>query len=309
MEQLFNVNGLMFWSEREIRMRQIMADHFAAGVRRALLAENPAWQIVQVEAPLLTPHRLLNPNYEPNDVWTQEVYVAGRRVGAPELRLPGEPPNPERERLSLRPETTPGSYTYAQHLFSSHSGYKPPLCVWQVGKSFRRETDQVTKNMRLKEFYQQEFQCVYTADTMNDYHAAIQEPVRQMIGEMLGLPTRIVPSDRLPTYSQITVDVEAWSPEPSAQLISSGTITAIAPLPDGGIEPIPSLPTPPGRWMEVCSISRRTDFPDTVKFTTMKKGVQTVKEKDVLVLEVAIGLDRCVYNWSQWADYRARSRF
>ena len=71
--------------------------------------------------------------------------------------------------LALRPETTPGSYAYAQHLLNTHSGYKPPLCVWQAGKSFRREQDQVTKNMRLKEFWQQEFQCIYSSDTLNDW--------------------------------------------------------------------------------------------------------------------------------------------
>jgi glycyl-tRNA synthetase len=118
--------------------------------------------------------------------------------------------------------------------------------------------------MRLKEFYQQEFQCIYTADTLNDYHAAILEPVRKMLGEVIGLPTRIVESDRLPSYSLKTMDVEV----------------------DNG-----------DKWMEVCSISKRTDFPEKAKFQT-KKGLV---EKDLLVLEVAIGLDRVVYNFEQRA--------
>lgn len=62
--------------------------------------------------------------------------------------------------------------------------------------------------MRLKEFWQLEFQCAYTADSGNDYHAASLEPVRRMIAALIPLPTRIVPSDRLPTYSETTVDVE-----------------------------------------------------------------------------------------------------
>ncbi|MNL22477.1 hypothetical protein D3C87_1833240 [compost metagenome] len=49
------------------------------------------------------------------------------------------------------------------------------------------------------------------------------------------------------------------------------------------------------KWMEVCSISLRTDFPEKFKFT--HKGVQ--KEKDLLVLEIAVGLDRVVYNYLQ----------
>jgi glycyl-tRNA synthetase len=48
------------------------------------------------------------------------------------------------------------------------------------------------------------------------------------------------------------------------------------------------------KWMEICSISRRTDFPQRYRFAGKKNEVQ---EKDVLVLEIAIGLDRCLYNW------------
>ena len=39
---------------------------------------------------------------------------------------------------------------------------------------------------------------------------------------------------------------------------------------------------------------RRTDFPERYR-TQPKKGPAV--EQDVLVLEIAIGLDRCVYNW------------
>ena len=112
-----------------------------------------------------------------------------------------------------------------------------------------------------------EFQCAFTADTANDYHAVCLEPVRRMIGAMTRLPTRIVPSDRLPAYSQITMDVEV----------------------DNG-----------DKWMEVASISRRTDFPQ--KVTVIAKD-GSARDLDVLVLEIAIGLDRCIYNWAM-ADGR-----
>lgn len=265
MDSLFNVNGLMFWTEREIRLRRQFEEHFAFTMEQILLAENPAWTFIQVEAPILTPRNLLNKNYTPDD-----IFLVGEAV----LYDP-----PIDEDLTLRPETTPGSYTYACHLLNNHTGIKPPFVVWQTGKSFRREQDQVTKNMRLKEFYQQEFQCIYTADTMNDYHAAVLEPVRQMLGEMIGSKTRIVESDRLPSYSEITMDVEAW--------IADGEDMGSTWHPD--IE---------GRWMELCSISRRTDFPQKATFQTKKKVV----EKDLLVLEIAIGLDRCVYNFEQRRD-------
>lgn len=117
--------------------------------------------------------------------------------------------------------------------------------------------------MRLKEFWQLEFQCAYTSDTANDYHGGCLEPVRRMIGAMTRLPTRVVPSDRLPAYSQVTMDVEV----------------------DNG-----------DKWMELASISRRKDFPQTVRVGS--KGGEE-REVDILVLEVAIGLDRCVHAWNQ----------
>jgi glycyl-tRNA synthetase len=43
------------------------------------------------------------------------------------------------------------------------------------------------------------------------------------------------------------------------------------------------------KWMEMASISLRKDFPGVVKF----KG----SEKKLLVAEVAIGVDRCVYGF------------
>ena len=327
MEPLFDVNGLMFWTEREIRLRRQFEEHFAAEMKTILLAENPAWRFIQVEGPQLTPRANVNPNYTNDDIWVQEnpldkglekefyqwikdtevpniinrlskckfdtpelfealpdyasnlkitiihegdKYEAHRPWVAQifELWLDCFDKNPAS--LVLRPETTPSSYVYAQHLLNTHTGVKPPFVVWQTGKSFRREQDQVTKNMRLKEFYQQEFQCIYTADTMNDYHTVVLEPVRKMLGEMIGMETRIVESDRLPSYSEVTMDVEAHTESFVFNKESD-------------------------RWMEICSISRRTDFPQKAKFQTKKKIV----EKDLLVLEIAIGLDRCVYNFEQ----------
>lgn len=238
MKTLYDKNGLVFWSENEIRLREQFRDYFADQMRASLLATNPAWRFLQIEAPQLTPRELVNPNYTADD-----MYVC--------------------EDLVLRPETTPGTYRWLRVAFDdSSSGVRPPVCVWQAGKSFRREQDQPTKHVRLKEFYQQEFQCAFTADTANDYHAAIVPAVRGMLADMIGLPARVVDSDRLPAYSRKTVDVEV----------------------DNG-----------DKWMEVCSISLRTDFSGPVKFA----GKMGVIEHPILVAEVAIGLDRCVYNFLQ----------
>lgn len=226
----FNVNGLPFWTEKEFKLREMMRDYFTDRIRESLRSSNPGWHMLQVEAPLLMPLSLVNKQYTGED-----MFIFGDLV--------------------LRPETTPGTYQYARDLFDdTNSRIRPPVCIWQVGKSFRREQDQPSKHMRLKEFYQQEFQCIYTADSGNDYHGILYRATRNMIADMTGLQCAIVDSDRLPSYSRVTVDVEAKLAD---------------------------------RQMEMASISLRTDFPGTVKFSK--------DEKSLLVAEVAIGLDRCVY--------------
>lgn len=239
MKHIYEANGIPFFTEKEISLRETIRDFFSREIKQGLLEENPMWTFHHIEAPILTPSTLINQNYTEEDVWFQQ-----------------------NSGLVLRPETTPGSYAYACHLINSQL-FKPPVCVWQAGKSFRREDDQPTKHMRLKEFYQQEFQCIYSADTANDYMVAMIPKVKSMIGEMSrGLPVRIIDSDRLPSYSRRTVDVE----------INNGD-----------------------KWMEACSISLRTDFPMKATFTAKGKVI----EKELLVLEIAIGLDRMVYCWQE----------
>ena len=257
MQNTFDINGLVFWTEDEIRLRETFRDFFARTIQADLLALNPQWKFFFIEAPLLNPRDLLNVNYTAQDIWEQETFVSAEEQAAIQA---GTSPAPRH--LALRPETTPGSYAYAQYLLNNHTGVQPPLVVWQAGKSFRREIVQPTKHMRLKEFYQQEFQCIYTADSGTDYHAEMLEKVRRMIASMIHLPTRLVESDRLPAYSLTTMDVEVWNGD---------------------------------KWMEVCSISKRIDFPQKLVF----QGKKVLHEKDAFVLEVAIGLDRCVYNWQQ----------
>lgn len=238
MDSHFGVNGLMFWTEKECRLREQFRDYFVRELSTALLNTNRAWSIMMVEAPVLMPRELVNPNYTDEDIFSL-----------------GD--------LALRPETTPGSYRYLRLLLDdTNSGVRPPVCIWQAGKSFRREQDQPQKMMRLKEFYQLEFQCVFTSDTKFDYYTALLAPTAKMLYDMIGLETRIVESDRLPSYSKKTMDVE----------VNNGD-----------------------KWMEVCSISLRTDFPGKAKFAG-KKGVV---EHDLLVVEVAVGLDRCIYNFLQ----------
>ena len=229
MLNLYNLNGLPFFNEAEIKLRRYLETYFADSIKGLLENQNSAWRMFQIEAPTLMPIELLNKNYTADD-----VYMQG-------------------ESSVLRPETTPGSYVYAEHLFENN--VMPPICVWQSGKSYRKEQDQPSKHCRFKEFYQQEFQCIYSKTTKNDYQTALMVQLSEMFAKVIGLPTRIVDSDRLPSYSVRTLDVEV----------------------DNG-----------DKWMEICSISHRTDFTYQIK-----KGQKPI-ECDVL--EIAIGLDRCVYN-------------
>lgn len=227
MENLYNINGLYFWSEEEIRLRRMFEEHCVASISQNLKIQNRGFEIVQVEAPLLTPQELINKSYDIKDVFFLHK------------------PNAEDKDLVLRPETTMGTYKAIEHLLNPYNERKMklPLCVWQHGKSFRREQDQATKFMRLKEFYQLEFQIAYSQGTATDYAEKLIPVVQQMLAMLIG-PCRIEKSDRLPDYSEITMDVVVERND-----------------------------------MEVCSISKRKDFP----------GAK--------ILEVAIGTDRCVYNF------------
>lgn len=220
MDHLYNKNGLVFWNQEEIRLRRNFEDYFSQELLKSLRTQNSAFYLMQVEAPLLTPRDLINKNYTDDDVYAFEEMV-------------------------LRPETTMGSYEYAKHILSGYNDikFRPPVVVWQHGKSFRREQDQPTKFMRLKEFYQLEFQIIFSPSTKNDYSILLYPDIQKMISNMIG-DCRIEESDRLPDYSEQTTDIVCNKSD-----------------------------------MEVCSISKRKDL----------EGYK--------VIEVAIGTDRCIYNF------------
>lgn len=263
MKPIYNINGLVHWQQSEITSRERMQAKFAEDVSGWLRGVNAAWRMDRVEAPIMIPRSLINANYTNDDLWVFHQHDAHE---------------PE---LVARPETTPSTYAWMVDQLRGHNQIKLPWCVWQSGKSFRAEQDQVLKHMRLKEFYQMEFQCAFSADTAMDYHVACVEPVRKMLGSAVGLPTRIVESDRLPSYSLSTMDIEVLIPEP--EVLNS-------PFDRGDHYPYAPVNSS-GRWMEICSISKRTDFPIKNKYQTKNKEW---KETDILVLEIAIGLDRCV---------------
>ena len=220
MENLYNKNGLLFWTQEEIKLRRLFEDYFSSEILSSLKKQNSAFSMIQVEAPLLTPIELINKGYTERDIWMFEE-------------------------VALRPETTMGSFEYSKHILSGHNEIKQklPIVIFQHGKSFRREQDQPTKFMRLKEFYQLEFQIIFSQNTANDYSIKLYPDILKAISNMIG-ECRIEESDRLPDYSEQTIDIVCLKSE-----------------------------------MEVCSMSKRKDL----------EGYK--------VIEIAIGTDRCIYNF------------
>ncbi len=192
-------------------------------IKENLLEQNSAFHFFHIEGPTLIPTEFISKSYNETDIFvTNENGIA------------------------LRPETTASSYLYAQQILDPHNMIKtkPPLVVWQHGKSYRKEKDKPSKYMRLKEFYQLEFQIIFHNSTKNDYSVTLIPLIRRVLEGIIG-ECVIEPSDRIPEYSEMTTDIVCK---------------------DNG--------------MEICSISKRSDFPDT----------------ELKVLEVAIGTDRCIYN-------------
>ncbi|USN14090.1 aminoacyl-tRNA synthetase [Brevundimonas phage vB_BpoS-Papperlapapp] len=238
---LYPIAGLRFWSEKEIQQREQAIGRLKGCVERTLLDLNQSWRLERVEAPVIMPLAGFSDAYDADDVFSLR-----REMNA--------------ETWALRAETTPGSYLYAQHLLQA-TGVKPPLCVWQAGLSFRTEAaDGATAaKLRFNAFYQLEFQCIYRADSHADYATALREALEEEIAAIINERTRLVPSDRLPSYATETIDIEGvWR---------------------GGGQ---------SEWKEVASTSRRTDFP------VFDPYLGTTPKNSLTVFEVAIGLDRVI---------------
>lgn len=185
-EALFGLGGLRFWHEDEIELREAFQARAVSVVKRALLGANPAWRFARCEGPILHPRSQISAAYDESDIFVTNDIRGG-------------------DALCLRAETTPSSYAYAKWL-----GGKLPLCVWQSGISSRRETNDgaSASKDRYNSFWQLEFQCIYGADTKADYRAALIDVVADEVARFTRRTARIVESDRLPSYSKSTLDIE-----------------------------------------------------------------------------------------------------
>ena len=126
-----------------------------------------------------------------------------------------------------------------------------------MGQSFRQERmDGATAaKLRFNAFYQLEFQCIYAEGTAAPIAQTVREALVPVVARLTGLETRLVPSDRLPAYSEETIDIEVLWQSPTQD------------------EP---------EWKEVASTSIRSDFP------------AIAAQKPCRVFEVAFGMDRMV---------------
>lgn len=218
---LYVLGGLRFWDENEIELREMFQSRVISVVRNTLLLMNPAWRFARVEGPCLSPREQISAAYDDSDIFVTN-HIAG---GAP---------------LCLRAETTQTSYAYARQL-----NPKLPFCVYQTGKSFRREINDGASaaKLRFNEFWQLEFQCIYSKDTKASYRDALLPKVALEISRVVCGPTRLQESERTPSYALSTIDIESQYK---------------------------------GVWRELSSCSIRTDFSESTLVCEMAIGLDRV---------------------------------
>jgi len=216
-----NLAGLRTWRQSELRLRRRIADTLVETAETTLKDINRAWTFEEVEAPTMVPIEAMSSAYTGDDIFLLQDAPGGTKQWA------------------MRAETTDGSYRAAVEILRT-TNVKPPLCVWQMGTSYRRErSDGATaEKLRFNAFTQLEMQCVLYEDTGFDVAPPLREALAEQVRRITGLETRLVESDRLPSYATETVDIECLLPN--------------------------------GDWREVASTSRRTDFPEIPGFKPLK---------------------------------------
>jgi glycyl-tRNA synthetase len=188
---IYNVNGLEFWGESEIKIR----NEFVKDMVGVIKSQLKPIKVMQVDAPILTPDNKIYKGYDKNRMFQTS------------------------DKLTLRPQTTPGSYAIAETILQS--GRKPPFVIWQHGKSFRREQKKPKKHMRLKEFYQLEFQIIYSEDHPKINAKEIIKAVKDEIQEYVGRCRTV--STNPPHYATWTKDIERSSNDMELASISERT--------------------------------------------------------------------------------------
>ncbi len=208
------IEGLRFWRQSELLLRRRIRDELVQTVQTTLLDLNQMWTFEEVETPPMMPRERMNSAYGRSEVFMLQDAPGGSSEWA------------------LRAETTDGTYEAAVQILRS-TRTRPPLCTWQMGQSFRRETSDgaTAAKLRLNAFVQLEMQCIHAVDTKADIATAVRDALVPVVRRITGLETRLLlQKARVPAYSSETVDIECLLPN--------------------------------GEWREVASTSKRTDFPE-----------------------------------------------
>jgi glycyl-tRNA synthetase len=224
-ENYKDIAQLRFWTEEELQHRDLCQSTIVETVRRNLQRTNQAWRVARLEGPQLTPRSHLSDEYTDEDIWTTPVTCADQQI-------------------VLRAETTTSTYAYVRENYS-HKKLKLPMAFWQVGKSFRREKTSSASKLRFFEFTQLELQCLYSIETKADYRSRLLPDLEKTISWLTASKARIVESDRLPSYSLSTMDIEVLYR---------------------------------GSWREMASISIRNDFAEDVLNLEVAVGLDRLVE-------------------------------
>ena len=180
MKQIFT-NATVMWDEQEIIRRESLIREIPNLLFRTWNDLNRSVRMQRVETPILTPADKLQSHIEVGF----ELINAGPRG-------------------YLRPETTAGTYEAFDLLYRDKELRKElPMCLWQVGLSFRDEKNAESmraSKLRLVQFYQMEFQLFTSHGTKAPY---IEEAINALISTYGGYSK---PADDLPHYSEQTID-------------------------------------------------------------------------------------------------------
>jgi hypothetical protein len=175
------------WSEQEIVYRENLIREIPIVLKKSWCELNPIIQFERCETPILVPASYLDSH----------------------ISKGFELINTDNDNGYLRPETTIGTITAFNDKFPIESQMKKrlPYCMWQVGCSFRNEKNadgfRATK-LRLKQFYQIEFQLFASSGTHADYlNTALDALIKNYGGEKV-----ILEESDLPHYSSKTIDWE-----------------------------------------------------------------------------------------------------
>lgn len=181
MEQCFS-NATLLWTEQEIARRESLIAEIPLVLKAVWQGLNPAVSFTRIETPILTPASRLKGHIDAKF----ELINTGKRG-------------------YLRPETTAGTFEAMDLMFPQKEQMKKrlPLCLWQVGLSFRDEKKPETmraSNLRLVQFYQMEFQLFCSHGTKAPYLEKAIEALIKLYGGEAEFPCD------LPHYSEKTID-------------------------------------------------------------------------------------------------------